>query len=98
MSYVDSHRAELKKLNSKELITHLLKTPFIDAIKSYAAAHGVQAPNSMDAKERKIIENEVRAYVGQAVSENDGIYPILNTMDPVVDKALESLNAKPFYK
>lgn len=98
MSYVDDHRAELKKLSSKELINNLLKTPFIEVIKSYAAAHGVQAPLSMDVKERKIIENEVRAYVGQAVSENDGIYPILNTLDPVVDKALESLDAKPFYK
>ena len=54
-------------------------------------------PARLEEKESLIIANEVRAYVGQAIKDNDGFYPILNTMDPVIDKALETLNAKSLY-
>lgn len=98
LSYVDAHRQELKALDAKELIMKLLRTPFINEIKAYSRKNGVTPPSHIDAKESHIIENEVRAYIGQSVSENDGFYPILNTMDPVIDKALEVIGVKPIYK
>ncbi len=97
MTYVDGHRDQLKRLTAPDLIHLLQKTPFIDGITAYAAKYGVARPARLEEKESLIIANEVRAYVGQAIKDNDGFYPILNTMDPVIDKALETLNAKSLY-
>ena len=62
-----------------------------------AARHGLKRQAKLDPKESEIIENETRAYIAQSVNDEGGIYPILNSMDPTVAKALEVFNAKPLY-
>lgn len=99
LSYVDAHRNEFTGLSLRQLAGRLLATPFIEQIYAFAARRGVAKPASLDATEAKIIENEVRAYVARSFSDaNDGLYLILNTMDPVIDEALKVFEAKPIYK
>ena len=41
----------------------------------------------------------MRAYIARSFSDaNDGLYMILNIMDPAVDEALAVFGEKPFYK
>ncbi|MDD7725773.1 MAG: S41 family peptidase, partial [Bacteroidales bacterium] len=99
LSYVDAHRNEFTGLSLRQLAGRLLATPFIEQIYAFAARRGVAKPASLDATEAKIIENEVRAYVARSFSDaNDGLYLILNTMDPAIDEALKVFEAKPIYK
>lgn len=97
MSYVEAHRAELQGLDARTLIGRLLRTPFLAPLGDFARRRGVEPPKSVSGQERRIIENEVRAYAGQALSGNDGFWPIINIADPMIDKALETMGAKSLY-
>lgn len=99
LAYADAHRAELTGLDLNQLANKLIATPFIDQIHDYAAKRGVAKPSTFDKSEARIIENEVRAYIARSFSDaNDGLYMILNIMDPAVDEALAVFGEKPFYK
>ncbi len=64
---------------------------------SYAAEHGLARPDKLDSKERDIIDNEVRALMAQTINDEGGIYPILNSEDPVISQALKTFGCKSLY-
>ncbi len=97
IDYVEAHRAELKKMDTPALLRHLLQTPFLDRLGDFARKRGVEPPATISRLERRVIENEVRAYAGQAMSGNDGFWPMINIADPMIDKALETMGAKSLY-
>lgn len=98
LSYVDGHRAELKKLSVPQLINTLLSKQFVDDVTSFAEKYSVRPSAHIDSTERKVIDNETRAYIAQAIVGNDAFFPILNTLDPVVERALAELNVQPIYR
>lgn len=96
-SIVDKERERLDDMAMPDMVHYLQSQRYIDGLEAYAARHGLKRPAKLDPKESEIIENETRAYIAQSVNDEGGIYPILNSMDPTVAKALEVFNAKPLY-
>ena len=97
ISYVESHRAQYDGLTPDALVRRLLSEKFFDALTSFASRRGVERPLSIDSKERQIMENEVRAYIGQAMANGDAFYPIIHITDPVIAKTLDFLGVKAKY-
>ena len=98
MTYVDEHREELKKMKTDELIRHLFSKSFIGGVEQYAKKRKVTDKDGGAVRDRGVIETEVRAYVAQAIAGNDAFYPILNTLDPVIKRALTELGVEATYK
>lgn len=90
-------RPQLSTKPLPEMVHYLLSQNYMDGLEAYAEKHGVVRPKHLDAKERQIIENEVRAYIAQSINDEGGIYVILNSIDPVVERALEELGSKSLY-
>ncbi len=94
---VEKDRARLSKMSMPEMVHHLQGQRYMEGLEDYAARHGLPRPAKLDAKEREVIENETRAYIAQSFNDEGGLYPILNSMDPVVKEALKQFDAKPLY-
>ena len=95
MQYADRHREALNKVQTMDELTALLdsdKNLFEDFIR-YAAEQGVR-PNRRDiARSRKIMEAQLRAYIGRnTVLEDDGFYYNIFAIDEVVKRSVELLN------
>lgn len=94
---VEKLRPMLSGKPMPEAVHYLLSQSYMAGLEDYAARHGLSKPALLDAKERRIIENEVRAYIAQSINDEGGIYPILNSIDPVVERALGELGVKSLY-
>lgn len=90
-------RPQLSSKPMPEMVHYLLGQSYMDGLQAYAAEHGLPKPERLDPKEREIIENEVRAYIAQSINDEGGIYPILNSIDPVVERALKEFGVKSLY-
>ncbi len=97
MKQAEKERPRLKDMKLPDLVHYLQSQSYIDGLMAYAAEHGLARPDKIDAKERDIIDNEVRALMAQTINDEGGIYPILNSEDPVISKALKSLGSKSLY-
>ena len=99
MQYADNHREALNKVQTMEELTALLdsdKTLFDDFVR-YAATQGVR-PNYRDiARSRKVMEAQLRAYIGRnTVLEDDGFYYNIFPIDNVVRRSIELLGEMPY--
>ena len=94
---VEKLRPLLSSKPMPEMVHYLLTQNYIDGLQAFAAKRGLAKPARLDAKEREVIENEVRAYIAQSINDEGGIYPILNSIDPVVKRALAEMGAKSLY-
>ncbi len=97
MKQVETERPKLSQMSMTDMVHSLQKKNYMDGLMTYAASHGLARPAKLDNKERMIIENEVRAYIAMSLNSDGGLYPLLNCMDPVVERALTELNAKSLY-
>ncbi|MGN0029351.1 MAG: S41 family peptidase, partial [Marinilabiliaceae bacterium] len=94
---VEKLRPLLSSKPMPEMVHYLLKQNYIDGLQAFAAKRGLAKPARLDTKEREVIENEVRAYIAQSINDEGGIYPILNSIDPVVKRALAEMGAESLY-
>ncbi len=99
MQYADRHREALNGVKTMDELTALLdsdKNLFEDFVR-YAAEQGVR-PNRRDiARSRKIMEAQLRAYIGRnTVLEDDGFYYNIFPIDEVVKRSIEILNKMPY--
>ena len=99
MQYADSHREALNKVQTMEELTALLdsdKTMFDDFVR-YAATQGVR-PNYRDiARSRRVMEAQLRAYIGRNTPlEDDGFYYNIFPIDNVVNRSIELLCEMPY--
>ena len=99
MQYADKHREALNKVQSMEELTALLdsdKAMFDDFVR-YAATQGVR-PNYRDiARSRKVMEAQLRAYIGRNTPlEDDGFYYNIFPIDNVVNRSIELLREMPY--
>ena len=85
-------------MSTEEFIRHLLKLQCLQEVRDFAKKQGVVCNGTLDSKEAKVIENEARAYIGNAADGYDVLYPVLLTQDDAVGKALEMLDVKPLYR
>ena len=99
MQYADNHREALNKVQTMDELTALLdsdKTLFDDFVR-YAATQGVR-PNYRDiARSRRVMEAQLRAYIGRNTPlEDDGFYYNIFPIDNVVKRSIELLGEMPY--
>lgn len=96
IEYADAHRDALNAVRTIDDLQRLLDSDrtLVDDFVRYAARKGV-APRYGDiARSRKLIEAQLRAYIGRnTVLEDDGFYANIYPVDNVVMRAIELLNA-----
>ena len=95
IEYADRHREALNKVQTIDELTALLdsdKSLFDDFVR-YASEHGVK-PNRRDiARSRKIMEAQLRAYIGRNTAlEDNGFYYNIFPIDEVVKRSIELLD------
>lgn len=94
IEYADAHREALNGVHSLGELTALLdadKGLFDDFVR-YAARKGVKPVPSEIARSRKIMEAQLRAYIGRSTPlEDDGFYYNIFPVDNVVQEALRLL-------
>ncbi len=94
IEYADAHREALNGVRSLGELTALLdadKGLFDDFVR-YAARKGVKPVPSETARSRKIMEAQLRAYIGRNTPlEDDGFYYNIFPVDNVVQEALRLL-------
>lgn len=96
IDYADRHREALNKVENMQQLTELLdsdKNLFNDFIR-YATQQGIK-PNYRDiARSRKIMEAQLRAYIGRnTVLEDDGFYYNIIPIDAELTRSIELLEA-----
>lgn len=94
IEYADAHREALNGVRTPGELTALLdadKSLFDDFVR-YAARKGVKPVPSEMARSRKIMEAQLRAYIGRNTPlEDDGFYYNIFPVDNVVQEALRLL-------
>lgn len=98
MDYADRHREALNKVQTMEELTQLLDSDrrLFDDFVVYAQRHGVRPSQGDFAKSRKVMESQLRAYIGRnTVLEDDGFYYNIFPIDNVVLAAIDYLRDTP---
>ena len=95
IEYADRHREALEAVTTLSELQTLLDSDrtLVDDFIRYAARKGV-APAPRDiARSRKLIEAQLRAYIGRnTVLEDNGFYANIHPIDNVIQRAIEVLN------
>ena len=95
IEYADKHREALNKVQTMADLTALLdadKTLLQDFVR-YAAQKGVKPVQRDITRSRKIIEAQLRAYIGRnTVLEDNGFYYNIIPIDNVLLKSIDLLN------
>ncbi len=99
LEYADRHREALNKVQTMEELTELLdsdKSLFDDFVR-YATKQGVRPNYREIARSRKVMEAQLRAYIGRnTVLEDDGFYYNIFPIDNVVSRSIELLKEMPY--
>ena len=99
IEYADRHREALNKVQTLEQLQALLdadKNLFEDFVR-YAAEQGVRGPRREINRSRKIMEAQLRAYIGRNTAlEDDGFYYNIFPIDEVVQRSIELLEQMPY--
>lgn len=94
IEYADRHRERLNSVKTAEELTALLdsdKTLVEDFIR-YAARQGVKPDYRDIARSRKLIEAQLRAYIGRNTALSEiGFYLNIYPVDPVMVRAIDEL-------
>ena len=99
IEYADRYREALNKVQTIQELTELLdsdKRLFDDFVR-YAAEQGVR-PNYRDInRSRKVMEAQLRAYIGRNTAlEDNGFYYNIFPIDEVVKRSIELLSEMPY--
>ncbi len=98
LEYADRHREAINAVRTIDELQALLdgdKTLFEDFVQ-YAARHGVKPVRSEIARSRKIMEAQLRAYIGRNTAlEDDGFYYNIYPIDDVLRRSVEILQQMP---
>ena len=94
IEYADKHRAELNKVETIADLKALLDADknLLNDFVQYAAKQGVKPVPREIARSRKIIESQLRAYIGRnTVLEDNGFYSNIIPIDNVLLKSIDML-------
>lgn len=95
LTYSDNHRDELFAFNKvEELSDYLDSSDVLGTFRNHLVANGY-IPSAAEWKEsRLIIRTQLKAYIARNFLDNDGFYPIIQTIDNTLNKAIEILRGK----
>ena len=95
LDYADRHREALNAVKTLDELQALLDSDLtlVDDFIRYAARRGVAPRRSDIARSRRLLEAQLRAYIGRNTPlEENGFYANIHPIDRVVTRALEVLN------
>ncbi len=95
IEYSDRHREALNGVQTVEQLRTLLDSDrgLLNDFVAYASRHGVRPAWSDIRRSRKLLEAQIRAYVGRNTAlEDAGYYSEIQAVDKVVAAAVEELN------
>ena len=95
LDYADRHREALNAITTLDELQALLDSDrtLVDDFIRYAARRGVAPRRSDIARSRRLLEAQLRAYIGRNTPlEENGFYANIHPIDRVVTRALEVLN------
>ncbi|MDR2291853.1 MAG: S41 family peptidase [Prevotellaceae bacterium] len=91
MNYTDKNREIINNITSFEQLDNFLETQNIfNDFLNYAAANNIKAKNSEMAEVKKILEPELKGFIGRNTPlDNEGFYPYYEKIDVTLQKAIE---------
>ncbi len=93
-AYTDDHRSLF--LHYKDAADYRKQFSVSDALLNeftdWAAAKGIKKDANGIQRSNALLRNQLKAYLGRLIWQNQGLYPILNDDDPTFQKALDVLN------
>ncbi len=95
IEYADRHREALDSVQTIDQLTALLDADrtIVDDFVRYAARNGVAPRPAQIARSRRLLEAQLRAYIGRnTVLEDNGFYANIHPVDNVIARAIEELN------
>ncbi len=97
MEYADRHREALNQVESCEELQRLLDSDrgLVNDFLRYAERKGVSPVREQIARSRRIVEAQLRAYIGRnTVLEDNGFYLNIYPIDRVILSAIETLEGE----
>ena len=91
--YTDRHRPLLVRYNTADrfisgfAVTEAIYGQFVQ----YAASKGVKHEGKDLTKSDRYVKTMLKAYIGRNLLDNNGFFPVMNTIDPVFLRAVEIL-------
>lgn len=98
LDYADRHREALNEVQTMEQLTNLLDSDkgLFDDFVRYAAQQGVRPVQSDIARSRKLMESQLRAYIGRNTAlEDNAFYYNIMPIDNVLLRTVEILEQTP---
>ncbi|WP_147639430.1 S41 family peptidase [Alistipes sp.] len=95
IEYADRHREALNAVRSVAELRELLDrdTGLVDDFVRYAARHGVKPDYRQIARSRRLMEAQLRAYIGRNTPlEDNGFYANIYPVDAVITASIELLD------
>ncbi len=91
--YTDANRKKLNTLKTWQAMDQYLNTqPLLNEFTSFAATKGV-APNAKEiAISKRLINNQLKAYITRNTLGDNGFYPLFFRDDKTVKKAIETIS------
>lgn len=95
MEFTDRHRKEMDAVTSLEELDALLgSVDLISEFVAYAERQGVKRDAKGLAKNRKVIEAQIRAYIGRnALNDEAGFYYNIYPIDDALQRAVEEIKS-----
>jgi carboxyl-terminal processing protease len=93
--YSDANRSKFRKLkNVRELQVELEKLKYFDHFIAFAKAAKIEAKAGDLKISGKYLQVQLKALIARNFFDNEGFYPIFNSMDLTINNALDTLNKK----
>ena len=96
MDFTDRHRAEMDTISSLSALDRLLDSEnLVEEFVKYAERNGVETDRKGLNTSRKIIEAQIRAYIGRnSLNDESGFYNNIYAIDDAMQRAVKELRTE----
>jgi len=91
--YVDQHAGLLKAYSDAQSFRSEfnISNNILDSFVDYAQAHGVSLKSSEFAISQPVIKNNLKAFIGRRLYNDEGFYPVIHQMDQLLQRAIKMI-------
>ncbi len=95
LEYTDNNREKLSEFyNYKTIDNYLNKQKILKSFIVYANKKGVSCDSEVTANSKNFIKTRLKAYIARNIIDDDGYYPIMNSIDEIIKRTIEEMSAK----
>lgn len=88
--FMDRHRAEMAGIKDyKQLLKYLSRFDLVNEMADYAAKRGVKRDARGIKLSYDVLNNNIKAFIGRHVLDDDGFYPIFYQEDITIEEAIK---------